>query len=93
MIPSRRQSSQRSRNRYSRGNSMDRRNHFRKWLVDEIRSKSNAGYSDILKAIDEFMGKADFDDAYEKWCHVMKVGFKNQTSQSIKEILRKLVGK
>lgn len=42
-------------------------NGFRKFLVDEIKRKSNASYSDAFDQVNQFCKTDEFNNAFEKW--------------------------
>ena len=42
-------------------------NEFKKYLIDEVKSKSFLSYPEILREIESFSKTKDFRDAYEKW--------------------------
>jgi regulator of sigma D len=50
-------------------------NQFKKYLVDEIKSKSFSSYPEIYKKVDCFSKTREFNHVYEKWLQVRKNKF------------------
>lgn len=52
-------------------------NHFKKFLIDEIKRQCNAGYSSAIAQVNEFSKTDKFYESYEKW---KKMQIKNKKS-------------
>lgn len=64
-------------------------NVFKKYLIDEIKSKSNADYVSILKEVNSYSQTPDFDLAFNKWSKVQGKRFiKSGGPRKVGDILR-----
>ena len=65
------------------------KNHYRKFLVDEVMRASNATASAAFEQVNIFSKTKEFNDSYEQWLHVRKkLQKKVFRPRSMKEILQ-----
>ena len=61
----------------------DRRQEFKKWLIDNMKASSNADYSTIITEVNSYSTTQAFEIAYLKW---LKKCAKNKMFKGVKHI-------
>lgn len=64
------------------------KNHYRKFLVDEVMRSSKATISDAYYEVTEFSKTKEFEDSYKKWIILSRKNMKKVfRPKSMKEII------
>lgn len=45
----------------------NRENLFKKWLIDEIKSKTNSSYRDIIEQVELFSQTEEYQEKFDTW--------------------------
>lgn len=68
---------------------IDRKGEFKKWLIQEIRTKSNASYREIIDYVSDPNNQSKFDGYYKRWSKSITHNNHYNGPRSMKEILER----